>query len=68
MCVFSHLAGIMVTELHFGNGITITELQVFFSCTINHNKKLIMEPKYIRGQHWHWDNVSVKYEWNLWTL
>ena len=56
----------MVTELHFGNGITITELQVFFSCTINHNKKLIMEPKYIRGRHW--DNVSVKYEWNLWTL
>ena len=48
MCVFSHLVGIMVTELHFGNGITITELQVFFSCTINHNKKLIMEPKYIR--------------------
>ena len=29
MCVFSHLAGIMVTELHFGNGITITELHVF---------------------------------------
>ena len=26
MCVFSHLVGIMVTELHFGNGITITEL------------------------------------------
>ena len=67
MCVFSHLAGIMVTELRFGNGITITELQVFFSCTINH-KKLIMEPKYIRGQHRHWDNVSVKYEWNLLTL
>ena len=68
MCVFSHLAGIMVTELHFGNGITIKELQVFSPCTINHNKKLIMEPKYIRGQHRHWDNVSVKYEWNLWTL
>ena len=68
MCVLSHLAGIMVMELHFGNGITITELHVFFSCTINHNKKLIMGPKYIRGQHRHWDNVSVKYEWNLWTL
>ena len=27
-----------------------------------------MGPKYIRGQHRHWDNVSVKYEWNLWTL
>ena len=62
MCVFSHLAGIMVTELHFGNGITITELHGFFSCTINHNKKLIMELKYIRGQHRHCDNVSVKYE------
>ena len=39
------------------NGITITELHGFFSCTINHNKKLIMGPKYIRGQHRHWDNV-----------
>ena len=43
MCVFSRLAGIMVTELHFGNGITITELHSFLSCTTNHNKKLIME-------------------------
>ena len=63
--VFSHLVGIMITELHFGNGITMTELPDFFSCNINHNKKLIMGPKYIRGQHRHWDNVSVKYEWNL---
>ena len=54
MCVFSHLMGIMVTELHFGNGITITELPVF-----------TYPGKYIRDQHKHWDNVSVKYEWNL---
>ena len=57
LCVSSHLVGIMVTELHFGNIIIITELQVFFSCTINHTKKLIKGPKYIRGQHW--DNISV---------
>ena len=57
----------MVTELLFGNRITITELYVFFSCTIYH-KKLIMGPKYIIGQHRHWDNVSAKYEWNLWTI
>ena len=61
MCVFSSCG-------NHGNAITITELHGFFSCTINHNKKLIMGLKYIRGQHRHWDIVSVKYEWNLWTL